>query len=64
LISVAAEGRLNSSSGLLIDQNRVMLVPGYLWTTAFVGNWSGGTLTVLDNQSRRNTANLRNLSYR
>jgi hypothetical protein len=64
LITVAAEGRLNSSSGLLVDHNRVMLVPGYPWTTAFVGNWSGDTLTVLDNQLPRNTTNLRNLAYR
>jgi hypothetical protein len=64
LISVAAEGSLNSSSGLLIDHNRVMLVPGYPWTTAFVGNWSGDTLTILDNQVPGNMTNLRNLAYR
>jgi hypothetical protein len=64
LISVAAEAVQNSSSGLLIDHNRVIFVPGYPWTTAFVGNWSGDTLTVLDNQLPRNTTNLRNLAYR
>jgi hypothetical protein len=54
LISVAAEGSLNSSSGLLVDHNQVMLAPGYPWTTAFVGNWSGDTLAVRENQLPRN----------
>jgi len=59
LIAIAAEGRLNSSSDLLIDHNRVALVPGYPWKTAFVGNWAGDTLTIVDNQLPRNTADLR-----
>ena len=54
LISVAAEGSLNSSSGLLVDHNHVMLVPGYPWTTTFVGNWSADTLTIRENQLPRN----------
>jgi len=53
LISVAAEGSLNSSSGLLVDHNHVMLVPGYPWTTTFVGNWSADTLTIRENQLPR-----------
>ena len=54
LISVAAEGSLNSSSGLLVDHNHVMLVPGYPWTTTFVGNWGADTLTIRENQLPRN----------
>jgi hypothetical protein len=54
LISVAAEGSLNSSSGLLVDHNHVMLAPGYPWTTTFVGNWSADTLTIRENQLPRN----------
>lgn len=64
LISVAPEGRLNSSSGLLVDHNHVMLVPGYPWTTAFVGNWSGDTVTIRDNQLPRNMINLRKIASR
>jgi hypothetical protein len=54
LISVAAEGGLNSSSGLLIEHNHVTLVPGYPWTTTFVGNWSDDTLKLRENQLPRN----------
>ena len=59
LVAVAAEGSLNSPSGLLIDRNRVILMPGYPWTTAFVGNWAGDTPTVLDNQLPRGMTDLR-----
>lgn len=62
LISVAAEGALNSSSGLLIDHNHVMLAPGYPWSTAFVGNRSADAITILDNQLPRNMNNLRKSS--
>ena len=31
-----------------------MLVPGYPWTTTFVGNWSADTLTIRENQLPRN----------
>lgn len=64
LIAVAAEARLNLSSGLLIDHNHVMLAPGYPWTTAFVGNWSGDTLTIQDNKLPRSMTNLRRYSSR
>lgn len=64
LISVAAERSVNSSSGLLIDNNHVTLAPGYPWTTAFVGNWSGDTLTIRENQLPRNMASLRKLAAR
>jgi hypothetical protein len=64
LIAVAAEGSRNSSSGLLIDRNEVKLVPGYPWTTAFVGNWSGDTLAIRDNQLPRNMDFLRDLGDR
>jgi hypothetical protein len=62
LISVAAEGSLNSSAGLLIDHNHVILAPDYPWTTAFVGNWSGDMLAIRDNQLPRNMTNLMNLT--
>jgi len=62
LIAIAAEGRVNSSAGLLIDHNRVFLVPGYSWRTAFVGNWSSDAPTVLDNQLPREMTILRNLA--
>jgi hypothetical protein len=64
MIAVAAEGSRNSSSGLLIDHNRVTLMPGYSWSTAFVGNWGGDTLSISNNQLPRNMANLRNLADR
>jgi len=31
-----------------------MLVPGYPWTTTFVGNWSDDTPTIRENQLPRN----------
>lgn len=64
LISVAAEGSLNSSSGLLIYRNQVMLVPGYPWATAFVGNWSSDMLTILHNQLPRSMTILRKSTSR
>jgi hypothetical protein len=59
LIAVAPEGSVNSSSGLVVEHNRVTLAPGYPWTTSFVGNWSGDTLTIRDNQLPRGMPNLR-----
>ncbi|MEW9854605.1 right-handed parallel beta-helix repeat-containing protein [Novosphingobium sp. M1R2S20] len=41
MITIAPEGRINSSQGLIIEGNRAWTVPGYPWTTAFIGNWSG-----------------------
>ncbi|MET1755130.1 right-handed parallel beta-helix repeat-containing protein [Novosphingobium sp. RD2P27] len=49
MITVAPEGRINSSQGLTIEGNRAWLVPGYPWTTAFVGNWSGDAIVERNN---------------
>ena len=50
LIAVAPEGRENSSAGLVIEGNDVALAPGFGWTTAFVGDWSGEPLVIRDNR--------------
>lgn len=39
-ISIAPEGRENTSAGLLIENNKAWLVPNYPWKTAFVANWT------------------------
>lgn len=49
MISVAPEGRQHDSSGLTIEGNRAWLAPGYPWTTAFIGNWSGDAVVERDN---------------
>jgi hypothetical protein len=49
MITVAPEGVKNSSAGLTIEGNRAWLAPGYKWTTAFVGNWSGDTIVERNN---------------
>jgi hypothetical protein len=53
MIAVAAEERLHSSAGLMIERNRAWLVPGFRWATSFVGNWSGDALQVRDNELAR-----------
>ena len=30
----------------MIENNTASLAPGFRWTTAFVGNWSGETLRI------------------
>jgi len=62
MIAVAAEGRVNSSEGLTIEGNRAWLAPGFPWTTAFVGNWSGDTLIERDNTLGKGVTAMKRLS--
>jgi len=48
-IAVTAEDRQNSSAGLVIEQNRAWLAPGFRWSTVFVGDWSHEALVVRGN---------------
>jgi hypothetical protein len=50
MVTVAPEGAENDSSGLVIENNTVSVVPGFRWTTSFVGNWSGEDLVVRNNR--------------
>lgn len=50
LIAIAAEGTENPSDGLVIEGNDASVVPGFRWTTTFVGDWSGGRLVVRNNR--------------
>ncbi|HQS68484.1 MULTISPECIES: right-handed parallel beta-helix repeat-containing protein [unclassified Novosphingobium] len=45
-IAVAAEGRANSSSGLLVSGNDARFAPGVPWGSVFVADWSGDTLSI------------------
>lgn len=49
MIAVAPEGPKHSSAGLVIENNKAWLSPGFKDSTTFVGNWSRDTLTVRDN---------------
>ena len=49
LIAIAAEGRKNSSNGLVISGNNARLAPSVTWTTAFVADWSGDRLQIGEN---------------
>jgi len=49
-IAVAAEGRVNSSSGLAIAGNDARLAPDVARTTAFVADWSGDRLALGENR--------------
>jgi hypothetical protein len=48
-ISVAPEGRENTSSGLIIENNKAWLVPNYPWQTAFVANWTSDPVIERNN---------------
>lgn len=50
MIAVAPEDGDNSSDGLTIEDNQAWLAPGFRWTTAFVGDWSGARLVVRNNR--------------
>lgn len=50
MITVAPEGAQNSSAGLVIENNRAWLSPGFDHDTTFVGNWSRDAVTVRNNQ--------------
>lgn len=50
LIAVHAEEGDNPSAGLVIEDNSAWLVPGFAWSTAFVGDWSGEALVMRNNR--------------
>lgn len=50
LIAVSAEGREHPSTNLIIEENVASLAPGFRWTTAFVGNWSGTAVIMRNNR--------------
>jgi hypothetical protein len=50
MIAVHAEDGENPSAGLIIEDNDVTLAPGFAWTTAFVGDWSGEQLVIRNNR--------------
>jgi hypothetical protein len=56
MIAVAAEGPRNRSDGLVIEGNQASLAPGFRWSTAFVGDWSGERLTIRGNRLGRGIA--------
>lgn len=49
-IAVHAEEGDNPSAGLTIENNTAWLVPGFAWTTAFIGDWSGEQLAIRNNR--------------
>ena len=50
LISIAPEGAENRSAGLVIEDNVASVAPGFRWSTAFVGDWSGERLEIRNNR--------------
>jgi hypothetical protein len=50
MITVAPEGAENRSAGLVIEDNVASVAPGFRWSTAFVGDWSGERLTIRNNR--------------
>lgn len=50
MIAIAAEARGNSSDGLVVEDNQAWLAPGFRWTTALVGDWSGDRLVLRGNR--------------
>ena len=49
-IAVHAEDGENPSAGLIIENNTAWLAPGFAWSTAFVGDWSGEALVTRNNR--------------
>jgi hypothetical protein len=49
-IAVHAEEGDNPSAGLIIEDNVAWLVPGFAWSTTFVGDWSGEALVMRNNR--------------
>ena len=45
-IAVAAEGKVNSSSGLVVEGNDARMAPGVSWGSTFVADWSGDRLAI------------------
>lgn len=58
MITIAPEGRRRPSDGLLIEKNRAWVVPGFPWSTVFVGNWSADKIVLRDNEIGRSITEL------
>ena len=58
MIAVAAEGKANSSDGLVIENNQVSLAPGVRYETAFVGDWAGDRMTIRNNRLGKGVSEL------
>lgn len=50
MMTVAPEGAENRSTGLVVENNDVSVAPGFRWSTAFVGDWSGEPLVLRNNR--------------
>ena len=50
LIAVHAEEGRNPSAGLVIEDNVASVAPGFQWSSAFVGDWSGEALVIRGNR--------------
>jgi len=50
LIAVHAEAGDHPSAGLIIEDNVASVAPGFRWSTAFVGDWSGEALVIRNNR--------------
>jgi hypothetical protein len=50
LIAVHAEEGHNPSAGLIVEDNVASVAPGFQWTSAFVGDWSGEALVMRNNR--------------
>lgn len=56
MITVAPEGRVHSSAGLTIENNRAWLAPKSPWSTTFVANWSRDPLVIRNNELAKGIA--------
>ncbi len=52
-IAVAAEGRVNTSSGLNVTNNDASLAPGVKRNTVFLANWSRDSISIQSNRLGR-----------
>jgi hypothetical protein len=50
LIAVHAEEGDHPSAGLVIEDNVASVAPGFAWSTALVGDWSGEALVIRNNR--------------
>ena len=53
MITVAPEGAQQPSEGLVIENNKAWVVPGFAWSTTFVGAWTPEALVIRNNQLGR-----------
>ena len=49
-IALAAEGKANTSSGLVIEGNDARFAPGVPWPSVFVADWSGDPIQIGQNK--------------